>query len=86
MLNHKQKNEIDGLPQFYKNSAIHFSGIETEKPGRNLGGIAVFCGKNHGIAIESTGSRCDSGDFQGALRPGTPVRGMLFAGMYVYYP
>lgn len=26
MLNHKQKNEIDGLPQFYKNSAIHFSG------------------------------------------------------------
>lgn len=25
MLNHKQKNEIDGLPQFYKNSAIHFS-------------------------------------------------------------
>ena len=26
MLNHKQKNEIDGLPQFYGNSAIHFSG------------------------------------------------------------
>lgn len=29
MLNHKQKNEIDGLPQFYKNSAIHFSGKTT---------------------------------------------------------
>ncbi len=40
-----------------------------------------FLRKNHGIAIESTGSRCDSGDFQGALRQNAFKRDVIFFGI-----